>query len=115
MHATGRLVPRDPCAIATPTCANVDPPAGKDQLLPFQEDRIRTEAQSLFSVGGVTATATLHNDCSALSTSCGFTLALAAPPGSTESLDGFKMRFLTQVNPLGASYNNPFISCSVAF
>ena len=118
LRGTGRLVPTNPCAIATPTCANVTPPAGKDQLLPFQADAIRTKAQNLFSVGGLTATATLSQDpsaaCTTVSLECGFYLGLGSASGSGEAINGFKVRFLTDVAPFrGYSFNNPFIDCSL--
>ena len=121
LRSIGRLVPRDPCAIATPTCANVDPPAGKDQLLPFQQAALQTSAQNLFSVSGLTATAKfdqrLISNCTALSQNCDFTLDLKSPDPSKGSLIGFKVRFLYNVGSFSGVnvYSNFFNDCALTF
>ena len=121
LRGSGRLVPRDPCAIATPTCANVDPPAGKDQLLPFQQAQIRAAAQDLFAVGGLTANAAIIQrqtpNCAASSQDCEFFLNINSPGVSGQSLTGFKVRFLTDVGSFEDNhvYNNFFNDCGLTF
>jgi len=121
LRSIGRLVPRDPCAIATPTCANVDPPAGKDQLLPFQQAALQASAQNLFSVSGLTATATFtqspRSNCTALSQACAFTLDLKSTNSSKQSITGFKVRFLNNVGTFSQNmvYNDFFNDCNLTF
>ncbi len=121
LRGTGRLVPRDPCAIATPTCANVTPPAGKDQLLPFQQEQIRTAANDLFSVSGLTANAKIakrtFENCTVLSINCSFDVNITPAPVATQSLTGFKVRFLTDVGSFSDNqvYNNFFNDCILTF
>ena len=120
LRGIGRLVPRDPCAIATPTCANVDPPAGKDQLLPFQQTALQTSAQNQFSVSGLTATAAFSkyflNACTSSSLVCALTLELHSSDISNEALIGFKVRFLTDVGLFKSNnYSNFFQVSSLTY
>ena len=121
LRGAGRLVPRDPCAIATPTCASVDPPAGKDQLLPFQQAALRTTAQDLFTIGGLAATASLSKsgfeNCTKISQNCAFEVGLASPTFSAQSMIGFKVRFLTDVGSFADNfvYNDFFDACPLTF